>query len=391
MKFVFLSNFLNHHQMPFCLQMYEKLGNDFWFVATRKIPKERLSFGYEDMNRKYPFVIRTYEGAEQWEKAQQLTDEANVVMHGSAPMEFLQRRLREKKLTFLYSERLYKTGYEAWKLPVRLWRFWKNYGRHKNLYMLCASAYTAGDFAKTLTFLNKTYKWGYFPEVKRYENVDTLLSSKKPAAILWAGRFLNWKHPEYVIEVARRLKAEGYDFHIQMLGSGKQWDATARQIRQYDLQEQVQLVGAVPAEEVRAYMDAASIFLFTSDRNEGWGAVLNESMNSGCAVVACSAIGSVPFLLQDGKNGFIYPSGDVDTLYEKVKYLLDNPEICREMGRHAYETMTKQWNAENAASRLLALSEALLAGNPGSDLYEDGPCSKAEILRDGWFVAGEER
>lgn len=49
------------------------------------------------------------------------------------------------------------------------------------------------------------------------------------------------------------------------------------------------------ASEVRSYMEKADIYLFTSDFNEGWGAVLNESMNSGCAVVASHAIGSVPF------------------------------------------------------------------------------------------------
>ena len=49
-------------------------------------------------------------------------------------------------------------------------------------------------------------------------------------------------------------------------------------------------------------MEKSEIFLFTSDKGEGWGAVLNESMNSACAVVASHAIGSVPFLLKDGEN-----------------------------------------------------------------------------------------
>jgi len=386
MKLVFLSNFLNHHQLPLCQNLYAQLGENFWFVATEQIPQERLSFGYADMNREYPFVIRTYEDAAQLKKARQLTDEADVVVHGSAPMAFLQHRLRAGKLTFLYSERLYRSGYEAWKLPVRLWRFWRNYGRYKSLYLLCASAFTAADFAKTFTFINKAYKWGYFPKVNRCEDMDALISRKAPASILWAARFLDLKHPEHVLEVARRLKDDGYDFHITMLGSGEKWDTIAQQIREQGLQAQVKLTGAIPAEQVRGYMDDASIFLFTSDRNEGWGAVLNESMNSGCAVVACSAIGSVPFLLQDGKNGFAYPSGDVDALYEKVKYLLDNPETCKAMGRKAYDTILEQWNAETAAQRLLQLCQALLAGNARPALYDDGPCSKAEIIKDNQYT-----
>ena len=62
-------------------------------------------------------------------------------------------------------------------------------------------------------------------------------------------------------------------------------------------------------------MEKTGIFLFTSDRQEGWGAVLNEAMNSGCAVVASHLIGAVPFLKKKKKNGLVYSSGDRKTLF----------------------------------------------------------------------------
>lgn len=382
MKIVFLSNFLCIHQLPLCHYMYQVLGDDFHFIATETIPQERVSFGYPDLNAVYPFVVRAYESDEQERETMRLTEQADVVIHGSAPWEYLTRRLKQKKLTFLYSERLYKAGCQRWKLPVRLWRFYKKYGRHKSLYLLCASAYTAGDFAKTLTFINKTYKWGYFPEVKRYDDLEALQERKKSATILWTGRFLDWKHPEAVVEVARRLKADGYDFRLTMLGNGALWDAIAKQVREWGLEDRIQLPGSVPADEVRGYMEDATIYLFTSDRHEGWGAVLNESMNSACAVVVSDAVGATPFLLKDGENGLTYHSENVDELYEKVKFLLDNPECGRDMGRKAYETMTGLWNAEVAAQRLLKLSNVLLQGEKYPDLYQEGPCSRAERIKD---------
>lgn len=360
--------------------MYAQMGNDFRFVATEETELARLSQGYSDLNSKYPFVIRAYENPEEKQKAQQETDEADIVILGSAPMEYLQPRLKAGKLTFLYSERLYKAGYQAWKLPVRLWRFWKKYGRHSSLYLLCASAYTAGDFAKTGTFLNKAYKWGYFPQTFHC-NIEEQALKKKPGTILWCARFLDWKHPEIIVEIGRRLAKDGYDFQIQMLGYGEQWAAIKQQVEMLGLEDHILLTGAVPAEEVRSYMDAASVFLFTSDRHEGWGAVLNESMNSGCAVVASDAIGAVPFLLKNGENGLSYRSGDVDELYEKVKHLLDNPQVCRQMGKKASETITGLWCAEIAAERLLQLSQAIMQGQKRPALFESGPCSKAEIIK----------
>ena len=381
MRIVFLSNYYNVHQLHICTYLYEKLGEKFTFVATTPITTARLKQGYSDMNSQYPYVLRAYEDDAQRKKAQQLTDEADVVIIGSAPLDFVQSRLKKKKLTFLYSERLYRSQYQWWKLPLRMLRFWKKYGRHKSMYLLCASAFSAADYAKTYTFLGKAYQWGYFPKTHRYENVDALLEQKHPASILWTARFLKLKHPEHVLEVACRLKAEGYDFQIKMLGSGEQWDAIARSVRENGLENQIQLIGAVPAEKVRSYMDEASIFLFTSDKNEGWGAVLNESMNSACAVVASDAIGAVPFLVQDGENGLCYKSCDVDDLYKKVKFLLDHEEERKVMGRKAYETVTDLWNAETAAQRLLELSKQILQGDKRPDLYETGPCSKAPILK----------
>lgn len=382
MHLVFLSNFLTPHQIAFCQHMYTRFGAGFCFVATESFQSKTVSTGYSDLNSEYPFVLRAYESTMQKEKAQHLTDVADVVILGGAPFDYVMPRLSAGKLTFLYSERLYKSGYQAWKLPVRLLRFWKKYGRHKSLYLLCASAYTAADFAKTGTFLRKAYNWGYFPETKQYPDTHSLLSQKTPQSILWAGRFLDWKHPEHVVEVARRLKADGYDFHIKMLGSGELWDATAQRVKELGLEEQVFLPGAIPAEDVRAYMEQASIYLFTSDRNEGWGAVLNESMNSGCAVVAGSAIGAVPFLLKDGENGMIYADGNVNDLYAKVKYLLDHPQTCADMGMAAYKTITGEWNADVAAERFLSLCDLLLHGEKHPFPYESGPCSEAKIIKE---------
>ena len=125
-------------------------------------------------------------------------------------------------------------------------------------------------------------------------------------------------------------------------------------------------------------MERAAIFLFTSDRQEGWGAVVNEAMNSGCAVIASDAAGSVPYLIRDGENGMVYHSGDVEMLTEKIRYLLQNPEEACRLGTGAYETMVTLWNAETAAERFLHMADAAANGMDMNQLYDSGPCSPAE-------------
>lgn len=378
MKVTFYSNYLNHHQLPFCLSMYRRLGDKFRFIATTPINSERVLLGYEDMNKKYPFVLTTYDNQQNEIEAMRLAAESDVIIHGSAPEKYIKKRIKNGKLTFRYSERAFKRGRKHILNPKRIggMLLHHTYFSRKNVYMLCASAYTAGDMAMVGAYLGRTFKWGYFPEAKSY-NLDEMFSQKseKPL-LLWCGRFLKLKHPEKAVLVAERLKQEGYDFDLQMLGAGEEQERIKKMIEEKKVEDRVSLLGSVPAKQVREYMEKANIFLFTSDQNEGWGAVLNESMNSGCAVVASKAIGSVPFLMQDGENGLVYEDKDFEDLYRKVKFLMDNPEKRDEYGKNAYKTMTEHWSAEVAAERIIELAKQL----PNKNAFKDGPCSRAKLM-----------
>lgn len=380
MNLLFLSNYYTHHQQPLCEQWDALTGQNFTFVETEPFPDERKRLGWQESTQT-SFVKRYENGAAQAVAPQ--IRQSDVVILGSAPLETVQERLKEQKLVFKYSERAFKQGYQPLKWVPRLYRYWKRYGRHRSLYLLCASAYTAVDYAVHGAFIGKCYKWGYFPQTKHYA-LDELFSRKDPAKLLWCGRFLDWKHPDDAVKVAKRLKDEGYRFELDMVGTGELEDAVKKQARDAGVSDCVRFLGAVSSDEVRSHMEQAGIYLFTSDFREGWGAVLNEAMNSGCVVVAGHGIGSVPFLVKHGENGLIYRNGDVEGLYRQVKYLLDHPAQQHRLGRQAYHTITQLWNAETAAARFLRLVEEI-EDHGYCDLYQDGPCSRAGIIGNNWF------
>lgn len=388
MKVTFFSNFLNHHQLPFCLAMDNMTKGNFTFVATTPVPAERLNLGYHNMNNQYSFVLRAYDSPENALTAQVLAMNSDVVIIGSAPENYVKERIWQRKLTFRYSERIYRRG--LWKVfsPRRMKAMLLDHSKYWNhpVYMLCASAYASFDYSLTGSYLNKTFKWGYFPEVKQ-QDVNALIERKRTndkLVLLWVARLIELKHPEAAIHLAERLKKNGFEFEMRIIGNGEMEPQLKIWIKEKKLEDCVHMLGAMSPEAVRDHMEAADIFLFTSDFNEGWGAVLNESMNSACAVVASHAIGSVPFLMQDGENGFIYRNGDMDGMYSRVVKLIEHPELRELMGRKAYYTLADMWNADVAAERFLALTQALLDGKP-QDLFEEGPCSKARILKNGWY------
>lgn len=372
---VFASNYFNHHQSSFCQSMYERLGDKFTFVQTQEVEEERKRLGWGEGVLPL-FVKKSYDSDSAELECKTLIDNADIVIIGSAQNHFVENRIKSGKLVLRYSERQLKKGLELWKYPYRYFKWHKQNPKHANIYLLCASAYTASDYAKFGLFKNRCYKWGYFPQVRKYNDMNELIKSKRPASILWVARHIDWKHPELPILVARRLKSENYSFKMSLIGNGVLEEKIQNMIKEFSLEDCVQMLGSMKPNQVREHMERSQIFLFTSDRNEGWGAVLNEAMNSACGVIASGAIGSVPYLINNTENGLIYQDGNFDDLYFNVKRLLDDPDMAARMGQAAYETMITEWNAETAAERLLDLIKDLQKEEK-STRYLKGPCSKA--------------
>ena len=60
-KAVFISNYINHHQIPFCNACYDRLKEDFCFVQAQPMEQERLAMGWHNEADSLPFVKCLYE------------------------------------------------------------------------------------------------------------------------------------------------------------------------------------------------------------------------------------------------------------------------------------------------------------------------------------------
>lgn len=383
MQIVFFSNFINHHQANVADELYKLTNGNYTFVELCPIYDWLLKGGYSDLSTR-PYVLQAWKSREDMDKAMKLLYSADVALF-SCPEAWKYEVIRAKtgKLTFDVSERWLKRGWLNLASPRLLKYFWYYYtvfSRHK-VYKLCSSAFACTDHYKLHSFFNKCYKWGYFTKVdadfavEASENVST---SESVCTLMWCARFLKWKHPELPIKMAKRLKAKGYKFMLDMYGSGVELDKTKKLVKQFDVSDIVSFKGNMPNEDILSAMREHEIFLFTSDKNEGWGAVANEAMSNGCAIVASSAIGSVPFLVKDGENGCIFESCNLDSLCKKVEWLLDNADKQNKLAINAYHSMRDMWSPKNAAINFLKLVEDLESGREAS--ITEGPCSKANPI-----------
>ena len=384
MKIVFISNFLSPHQIQLCDE-WVRLGVDLSFIETLNIDKNTLPTGWKFTGgRDYLVSYETF--INEQEKIQKDILDADAVVFGSAPTYLLRDRLEKGKLTFIYSERIYKNIKTLLKWPYHFLKFRKIYGKYSNIHLLCASAFSAADYRKVGCFKDKAYKWGYFTKVNENYKVEAPLgvsTSGTLHTLMWCARFLKWKHPELPVKMAARLKAKGYKFVLDMYGSGVELEKIQKLARKLCVDDVISFKGDTPNDDVLKAMREHEIFLFTSDKNEGWGAVANEAMSNGCVLVGSSAIGSVPFLLKDGVNGCIFRSGDIDSLTTKVEWLLNHKEERKQISIKAYNTMNNLWSPKQAAERFLKLAECLSKGMETP--FIEGPCSKAKVLHNNWY------
>ena len=382
MLIIFLSNTYNHHQMAVSNELYRLTNGNYYFIETQPMSEERKKMGWS-LNSQPNYVLHTYKSKKERDKCFSLIDSADVVITAMAPESYLKTRKKMNKLIFRYSERLYKYKYMYLQIPLRIIKYYFQNRKSDNIYMLCSSAYAAFDYNLSGCFKNKTFKWGYFPKTVRYNNIDKLINKKEINTILWIGRFIDWKHPEIPIKLAKDLKDSDIDFKLTMVGNGIMFDDIKKMISDFELDEYVSLLGVKTPDEIRTIMEQSQIFIFTSDYAEGWGAVLNEAMNSACAVVVSHAVGSAPFLVEHNVNGMIYQNENIDALINNVKKLLINKQQTMDIGKKAYETIINKWNGEIAANNLIKLI-SIINGNDINSI-EDGPCSKAKILKNNWF------
>lgn len=378
MKLVFYANYLNIHQAPVMDEFQQLLGDDFRFVATLSRNEKELKGGADYSARSYSILAA--ESEEAHEEALRLAWEADTCVFGACSQEYAVERAVKNPLglSFEMGERWFKRGWLTIGSSVfRQWLMnYYRYYRKANYHKLCCSAFAAGDDERVFAYKGRHYKWGYFTKVDYTENVHAVISANiKQISILWCGRFLNWKHPELAVRLMRMLKDNGYDAQLDMFGTGVEESNVVSLCNQLGVNDRVTLHGNVPNDIIRKAMRNHDIFIFTSDRQEGWGAVLNEAMDSGCAVVASDAMGSAPFLIKDGQNGFLFKSENHKSLYQKVAYLIDNPKERKRMAEQARNDMATIWSPKVAAQNLLTLINDI--NNKRIPTIQEGPCSNA--------------
>jgi glycosyltransferase involved in cell wall biosynthesis len=147
---------------------------------------------------------------------------------------------------------------------------------------------------------------------------------------------------------------------LLIAGEGDLKERDQELAHELNLAGSTRFVGAIPHEQLPPFYAAADLVVLPSNPPESFGMVLIEAMACGRPVLAYDIPG-VRSVVSDGQDGLLAKRGDVEDLAEKIDRLLDDPALCREMGRRGRARVEADYTWEQAGVRLERIYLEILA------------------------------
>jgi N-acetyl-alpha-D-glucosaminyl L-malate synthase BshA len=165
------------------------------------------------------------------------------------------------------------------------------------------------------------------------------------------------KRPVDCVEILARVRGQGVDARLVMVGDGSERGRAEHRASELDVEAHCSFVGKQP--EIVNYLSVADVLLLPSEQ-ESFGLAALEAMACEVPVVA-SRVGGVPEVVTDGETGCLAEVGDVDKMARDATRLLTDDTARREMGRRARESALSRYSTDLVIPQYLKFYEQVLA------------------------------
>ncbi|HVF30079.1 MAG TPA: glycosyltransferase family 4 protein [Pyrinomonadaceae bacterium] len=176
--------------------------------------------------------------------------------------------------------------------------------------------------------------------------------------ILYLGRIAQAKGLSDIVESSRLLREQGFKFRFTAFGTGPDQDLFVKSMTNL-LGEKFQYGGVVAGEKKMRALRDADILLMPS-KYEGLPLSLLEAMAAGCVPIV-SDRGSIPTVVEDGRNGFLVEPGNLTQIVGRLKFLLSEGETeWNRLRRSARQTIVDGYDLSGYTVKLQTIySEAV--------------------------------
>jgi glycosyltransferase involved in cell wall biosynthesis len=134
---------------------------------------------------------------------------------------------------------------------------------------------------------------------------------------------------------------------IRIAGEGPLRSELEKQAKNLGVSNEIKFDGVV--QDIPTFLSRAKFLVHTSE-SEGCPNVIMEAMAAGIPVVAMAA-GDIPYLVEEGKTGFVVRPGDNHGLASRIATLLNDQNLCRQMGERARKRAEQEFELHSLVTR----------------------------------------
>ena len=218
---------------------------------------------------------------------------------------------------------------------------------------------TVSDY--NFNYLHRTFG-SYANSVRRiYNGMDLKkLSYRKPENrkpnIITIGRLIEKKGLDVLIDACAILAKKDLEFNCSIIGKGDLEPQLQAQINENQLQDKVELAGAIPRREVIESFYNAAVFaapaIIAQDGNrDGLPTTLLESMALGTPCVATDVTG-IPEIITDKVTGLSVEQNDPVGLANALEKLLHNPSLGVSLSENAHKLIELKFDISKNSAKI---------------------------------------
>ncbi len=194
---------------------------------------------------------------------------------------------------------------------------------------------------------------------------EKAIEPQKPVILLSVGRLSIEKGFHVAIEAVSRLITEYPHIRYHIVGGGPEEVHLRQIINKYGIEENVKIFGSVSTDTLRQHYADSHIFILPSidfkdgSHTETQGVVMQEAQASGSVVIA-SRTGGIPEIIIDGETGLLFNERDSNQLCEKIKQLINHPELYNSLRHNGYNDIQNRFNHIMIGKQLMDIYQKLI-------------------------------
>jgi len=176
--------------------------------------------------------------------------------------------------------------------------------------------------------------------------------------IFYAGHLVAAKGVDYLVKAMQKVHERIPNARLVLAGDGFERPRLKTMAKDLGIENQVEFLGPVPFTQMPDLFRRCTIFCLPT-LAEAFGLSLLQAMASGKPIVA-SAVGGIPYFVEDGKSGHLVPSCNVEALSDALIDLLQHPEKMATMGKHNRTLIEQHYSWNPIVTQIEALYNEVL-------------------------------